>query len=116
MTPAVAFAFPPTVGCVSKRNFRIRLRRPRKVSYLAARVSVNGRQVPVIIKRQRYRTVRGRALRERSLTAQVDLRGFPKGTFRVQITAVTTSLRTIRGVRTYRTCVNGRGRVGVPPL
>jgi len=117
ITPSQAFAFPPTAGgCVSKRNFRIRLRRPSDVSYIAAKVVVNGRQVPVIVAKQRYRTIRGKILKLRRLTAQVDLRGLPKGTFRVQITAITTSLRTIRGTRTYRTCVSGRGRVGVPPL
>lgn len=117
ITPSQAFAFPPTAGgCVSKRNFRIRLRRPSDVSYIAAKVVVNGRQVPVIVAKQRYRTIRGKILKLRRLTAQVDLRGLPKGTFRVQITAITTSLRTIRGTRTYRTCVSGSGRVGVPPL
>ena len=117
ITPAQAFAFPPTAGgCVSKRNFRIRLRRPSDVRYIAAKVVVNGRQVPVIVAKQRYRTIRGKILNLRRLTAQVDLRGLPKGTFRVQITAITTSLRTIRGPRPYRTCVSGRGRVGVPPL
>lgn len=84
---------------MSKRNFRIRLRRPSDVSYIAAKVVVNGRQVPVIVAKQRYRTIRGKVLKLRRLTAQVDLRGLPKGTFRVQITAIATSLRTIRGTR-----------------
>jgi len=104
VTPAIAFGFPPTRKCASRRNFLIRLVRPRRVKYLAAKVNVNGRQVAVTAARERYLTVRGRVLLRRRLTARVDLRNLPKGTFRVQITAVTTSLRTIRSTRRYRTC------------
>ena len=89
---------------MSRRNFLIRLKRPGNVKYLAAKVNVNGRQVRVTVARERYRTIRGKVLLRRRLTAQVDLRGLPRGTFRVQVVAVTTSLRTLRGERRYRTC------------
>jgi hypothetical protein len=104
VTPSQAFTLPSSRRCVSRRNFIIRIKRPGRVRYLAARVTVNGRRTAVFIKRERYLTVRGRILQERRLAARVDLRGLPKGTFRVAITAVTTSLRTLRGTRSYRTC------------
>lgn len=104
ITPAQAFGLPSAKRCVSRRNFVIRLKRPGKVKYLAARVNVNGRQTPVFVKRERYLTIRGRVLLRRRLAARVDLRGLRKGTFRVTIVAVTKSLRTIRGTRQYRTC------------
>jgi hypothetical protein len=104
VTPAQAFGLPSTRKCVSRRNFVIRVKRPGDVRYLAANVKVNGRRTAVFIKRERYLTIRGRVLTSRRFAARVDLRGLPKGTFRASITAVTTSLRTIRETRTYRTC------------
>lgn len=104
ITPAQAFTLPSARKCVSRRNFVIRLKRPGKVSYLAAKVTVNGRQAPVFVLNERYLTIRGRVLERRRLSARVDLRGLPKGQFRVGITAVTKSLRSIRGARAYRTC------------
>lgn len=108
VTPAQAFTLPSARRCVSRRDFRIRIKRPGSVRYVAAKVNVNGRQVPVVVARERYRTIRGRVLQRRRLTARVDLRGLPKGTFRVQIVAVTGTLRTIRAERRYRTCA-GKG-------
>jgi hypothetical protein len=110
-----AFVFPSTKRCVSKRNFRIRVVRPKLVTYVAAKVDVNGRQVPVIIRRERYRTVRGSVLRMRRFTARVDLRNLTKGRFRVAITAVTQTLVEVRGVRRYKTCAR-RERGGRPPV
>jgi hypothetical protein len=104
VTPAQAFSLPSNRKCVSRRNFRIRLKRPGNVKYIAAKVTVNGRQVRVTVANEQYRTIRGQILTRRRLTAQVDLRGLPKGTFRVGITAITKSLRTLRGARFYRTC------------
>lgn len=104
VTPAQAFVLPSNRRCVSRRNFRIRIVRPIGVKYIAARVSVAGRQVPVVVAGGRYRTLRGTVLDHNRLTARVDLRGFPKGTFAVTIKAVTTTLRTVTGVRKYRTC------------
>ncbi len=104
ITPAQAFSLPSNRQCVSRRNFRIRLKRPGSVRYIAAKVTVNGRQVRVTVANEQYRTIRGQILTRRRLTARVDLRGLPKGTFRVGITAITKSLRAIRDARVYRTC------------
>jgi hypothetical protein len=104
VTAAQAFGLPSTRRCVSRRNFVIRLKRPGKVSYLAARVTVNGRRTPVFVLDERYLTIRGRVLTRRRLSARVDLRGLPKGTFRVGIIAVTKTLRSISDARAYRTC------------
>jgi hypothetical protein len=76
---------------VSRRNFTIRLRRPRGVTIDRARVRVNKKRV-------RVRRVRGR------FTARVDLRGFPKARFTVRIRIFTESGRTLDGRRRYRTC------------
>ena len=79
------------VDCVSRRSFVIRLPRVRRGDRLVrARVLVNGRQV---------RTLRGRRLR-----ARVNLRGLPRGLFRVTVVARTRRGRTIRQTRRYRTC------------
>jgi len=82
--------------CVSRRNFSIRLRRVprRRGRVVRALVFVDGKRV---------RVVRGRRLR-----ARVDLRGLPKGTFRVRIVQRTSRGRTVRSSRTYRTCVPKR--------
>src|SRR5436305_3270611 len=56
--------------CASRRAFRIRLHEPRHGKLLRATVYVNGRRV---------RVVRGRRL-----TAPVNLRGLPKGSYRVR--------------------------------
>lgn len=104
VTKGQAFGLPSNRQCVSRRNFKIRLKRPGDVRYIAAKVTVNGRQVRVTVANEQYRTIRGKILQRRRLTAQVDLRGLPKGSFRVGITAVTKSLRTLRDARVYRTC------------
>jgi hypothetical protein len=88
---AAAFGLPSARRCVSRRNFTIRLRRPRGVTIDRARVRVNKKRV-------RVRRVRGR------FTARVDLRGFPKGRFTVRIRIFTESGRTLDGRRRYRTC------------
>jgi dienelactone hydrolase len=78
--------------CVSRRAFRIRLRKAPKGDKLrSAIVTVNGKRV---------KTVRGKRL-----TAPVSLKGLPKGTFRVTVTAKTKRGKTLRSARTYRTCV-----------
>jgi hypothetical protein len=90
---------PPPSGrrrCVSRRNFRIRLREPRGDALASATVFVNGKRV---------RVVRGKRL-----TARVDLRGLPRGRYTVRIVARTVLGRTIQGKRRYRTCVPTRKR------
>jgi hypothetical protein len=83
--------------CISRRNFRIRLRHPRGDRLKRAKVYVNGKRVKVIRRR-------GKRLR-----ATVNLRGLPKGRITVKIQAVTRKGRHLREVRRYKTCVP-RGR------
>jgi hypothetical protein len=92
---AQAAVLPSAATCKSRRSFRIRLRKaPRGDRLKSAAVTVNGKRV---------KTLRGKRLK-----APVDLRGLPKGTFRVVITARTVRGRTLRSARTYRTCVAKR--------
>ena len=105
-TPSIAFgpngllSSPTNLRCVSKRYFPIRLRKKFWPNIAAVTI-----RMP--------RTTR--VLRRRPWGTNVDLRGLPKGTFKVRITALTVTGRTIRGTRTYRTC-RGRLRGGIPPL
>ena len=105
-TPSIAFgpngllSTPTNLRCVSKRYFPIRLRKKFWPNIAAVTV-----RMP--------RTTR--VLRRRPWGTNVDLRGLPKGTFTVRITALTVTGKAIRGTRTYRTC-RGRLRGGVPPL
>jgi hypothetical protein len=81
---------PSARPCRSRRNFTIRLRRPKHGRIKVARVYVNGKRVKV---------VRGRRLR-----ARVDLRGLPKGRYTVRVVVVTTRGKRIVETRRYRTC------------
>jgi hypothetical protein len=97
---AQVVVLPSTRRCVSRRRFRIRLVQPRGVRIVDAKVFVDGKRV---------RVVRGSRLR-----APVDLRGLPKGRFKVQIVLRTADGRTLRGTRRYRTCALKR-RSGTRP-
>jgi methionine-rich copper-binding protein CopC len=85
---------PSNRRCVSRRRFRIRIRERGGIDIARATVKVNGKRVA---------TRRGRRV-----TAPIDLRGLPKGRYRVQITIVTTDGRTLTGTRRYRTCTPKR--------
>jgi hypothetical protein len=104
--PSIAFgpngllSTPTNLRCVSKRYFPIRLRKKFWPNIAAVTVKMP-------------RTTR--VLRRKPWGTNVDLRGLPKGTFKVRITALTVTGKTIRGTRTYRTC-RGRLRGGIPPL
>jgi hypothetical protein len=104
--PSIAFgpngilSTPTNLRCVSKRYFPIRLRKRFWPSIAAVTIKMP-------------RTTR--VLRRKPWGTNVDLRGLPKGTFFVRITALTTTGRTVRGTRRYRTC-RGRLRGGIPPL
>lgn len=82
------------LACVSRRDFRIRLRVPRGVRLREARVYVNGKRV--------------RVLRGRRLTATVDLRGLPAGRVSVRIVGITRTGRALTETRRYRTCAPKR--------
>jgi hypothetical protein len=58
--------------------------------YRTVTVELNGRRLDVI--------------RERRISADIDLRGLPKGLYTVRISVVTTTGRTISGARSYHTC------------
>ncbi len=83
-------ALPSAKKCVSRRNFKIRLRKPAGVTIREALVLVNGKKID---------TVRGKRLR-----APVDLRGQPKGRFTVKITIVVSDGRRLNSSRRYKTC------------
>jgi hypothetical protein len=91
---------PSNNRCVSRRYFRIRLRRIYWPTIVGVTVRLRG--VTRVLRRPPWGTI-------------VDLRGLPRGRFAVRITALTSTGRTIRGTRRYRTCA-GRLRGGRPPL
>ena len=76
--------------CLSRRQFRIRLRVPKRFAVRSTRVFVDGKRVAV---------QRGRRLR-----ALVDLRGKPKGSVVVSIAVRGRNGRTLTGTRRYLTC------------
>jgi CSLREA domain-containing protein len=98
-TPPVAkppVAKPPivvTTRCKSRRHFVIRLKERRGRIIRSAKVFVHGRRVAVMRRRSDHR-----------LVAVVDLRGLPKGTYRVVIKARLRNGHRARWVRSYRTC------------
>ena len=96
----VITGLPSSRRCVSRRAFRIRIRRRRGRVYTTANVFLNGRQVV---------TRRGSRI-----TAPINLRGLPRGRYRVRIVVVTTTGEVIAGTRRYRTCTRKRrgGRPG----
>jgi hypothetical protein len=91
---------PSNRRCVSRRFFRIKLRRRFQPAIVAVTVRLRG--VTRVLRRRPWGTI-------------VDLRGLPRGRFTVRITALTRTGRTIRGTRKYRTC-RGKLRGGRPRL
>ncbi len=89
---------PASRGCASRRRFPIRLKEPPGDALKSAVITLNA-------KRLRVRRVNGR------LTTSVDLRGLPRGRYRVRIVAKTHRGQTIQGSRRYRTC-GKRRRIG----
>jgi hypothetical protein len=81
---------PSNKSCVSRRNFRIRV---KKGDYRKVTVLVNGKRVKVL-----------RGLRD---TAMVDLRGLPKGRFKVQIAVTLKTRKVVKYTRKFRTCTPG---------
>ena len=77
-------------GCVSRRNFTIRVPRPKGETLASARIFVNGKLTT---------TVKGARLK-----ARVRLAGLPKGIVEVEIRAVTRSGKVRTTTRRYRTC------------
>jgi hypothetical protein len=96
---------PSNRRCVSRRNFRIRIRERGGFKIETAQVFLN---------RSRIKVVRRRIFARKRHTARVNLRGLPKGVFRIKIVVLTTVGDTKRGTRKYRTCTKRR-RSGRPP-
>jgi hypothetical protein len=84
----------PRRRCASRRVFTIRLKRRRGVRFTEVVVTLNGR---------RFRTQRGR-----NLKARVDLRGLPRGRFRLRVRIKTNTGRVLRRSRYYVTCTKRR--------
>lgn len=91
---------PSRTKCVSRRYFRIRVR--KRFRPILAAVTIKMPKTTRVLRGPPWGTI-------------VDLRGLPKGRFAVKITALTTTGKTIRGTRNYRTC-RGKLRGGKPPL
>jgi len=90
---ASAISLPPArrgASCVSRRDFKLRLRAPHGARLRSAVVFVGGRRAKV---------VRGRALRR-----AVRLRGLSAGRVRIDVTLRTRSGKRISRSRTYRFC------------
>jgi hypothetical protein len=64
------------------------------VTFVSAVVKLRGKRV--------------KTLKGRRITAPIDLRGLPKGTYRVSITAKTSDGRSVSDARTYHTCASRR--------
>ncbi|MEO6712635.1 MAG: choice-of-anchor L domain-containing protein [Mycobacteriales bacterium] len=108
-TPAASdvIKLPSNKKCASRRKFRIRIRQPGGVQIQTALVFLNGKKLRMLTRKvfQRKRKVAG-----------VNLRGLPKGTFKVRIVVLTTEGTTLRGTRTYRTCAKKRKSQRPPRL
>lgn len=87
---AAQLGLPTRRACVSRRRFRIKLRQPRGERLASAEVLVAGKRV--------------KAVRGARVTAPVDLRNLPKGSFAVEVRAVTASGKRLTETRRYRTC------------
>jgi cytochrome c peroxidase len=92
VTVRVPSAAPLTArSCKSRRNFTIKVYRPRRDRVRRVTVFVNGRRVADKRTGSRKR-------------ARVDLRGLPKGLVRVKVVVKTARGREIVTLRKYRTC------------
>ena len=95
---------PSTHVCLSKRHFRIHIRRYKGISYTVALVFLNRRKVG---------TIKSRA---GQFSSAINLRNLPAGTVRVKITVITTTGAIISGTRTYHTCRKRLPFLGPPRL
>jgi hypothetical protein len=98
---------PSNRKCVSRRRFRIRIRQPGGIQIQTALVFLNGKKVRVLTRK---------VFQKKRKVANVDLRGLPKGKFKVKIVVLTSDGKTLRGTRTYRTCTKKRKSKRPPKL
>jgi len=78
--------------CLSKRHFKIHIRRYKGISYVEAIVFINKKQTTVA------------KARGGQFTSPINLKGLPKGTVVVKITVITGTGAIIVGKRVYHTC------------
>jgi YVTN family beta-propeller protein len=103
ISAALAFSLPSAKRCVSRRHFTMHIRTIPGITWARASIRIN---------RKRVRTI-GRS----HITARIDLRGLPKGTFVLSIIATATNGRRATGARTYHTCVpKGKRHYRAPKL
>ncbi len=98
---------PPSKRCVSRRKFKIRIRRPGGVKL---------RKVTIFRGKKRLTVLRRKVLGKKRHTATVDLRGLPRGTFKIKIRVVTVEGDVIKGSRKYKTCRKKRKSKRPPKL
>jgi hypothetical protein len=87
------FAMPAATRCVNRFTFKIRVRRPKGVTFKKVTVTVNRRA-----------QVRLSGAKARKLKSLVKLRRLPKGRVTVKVAAVTERGAKLTTTRTYRTC------------
>lgn len=85
---------PSTKKCLSARSFLIHVHDPRNDAFKSITIKLAGKT---------FKATRHGA----TLTARVNLRGLPKGTFTLHISGVTVQGRHLKGSRTYHTCTPG---------
>jgi hypothetical protein len=91
---SAVLALPSAKRCLSRRTLRLRLKAPKGTGIAFARITVP-RKAPL--------TIRGR-----KISAPVNLRGLPKGKFKVSFRITLLDGRVVKGSRTYRTCAPQR--------
>jgi hypothetical protein len=96
-----AAVLPDARKCFSHRYFHIHLRDPRFDPLKSAVVTLANRRITVMRHGRRF-------------TAEINLRGLPKGAFTVKIQVTTVLGHHLGGTRTYHTCVRRRAGVRRP--
>jgi hypothetical protein len=81
---------PSSAVCLSRRSFTIHIRKLAGLVYRKVSVQLDGHQLEVT--------------KGASISALVNLRGQPRGTYVVKITVLTSTGAKITGTRTYHTC------------
>jgi hypothetical protein len=88
--PSGVVQAPPSTACVGRRSFTIHVRQLAGLVYRTVTVELDGHRISVT--------------RGHGISAPIDLRGLPRGTYVVRITVVTTKGTSVTGTRTYHTC------------
>jgi hypothetical protein len=105
--PPGVIGLPSNKRCVSRRRFRICIRQPGGIQIQTALVFLNGKKIRVLTRK---------VFQKKRKVANVNLRGLPRGTFKVRIVVLTAEGKTLRGTRKYRTCTKKRKSKRPPKL